>query len=125
MLVRHGGEPRRTLHDKYVAALREYIEYRFVGEYMDEQIKKETFYDLPWRYIAFATDFSEVFSLDPLAELQSLYYSKDTVKILVFVVVRHAQLELDGEQSTPECFVPVYENWCAFPNPPKRPSRAR
>ena len=81
------------------------------GEYMDEQIKKNTFYDLPWRHIAFATDFSEVFSLDPLHELQSLYYSKDTVKILVFVVVRHAQMELDGEQSSAEHFVPVYENW--------------
>ena len=92
-------------------ALREYIPYRFTGEYMDEQIKKGSFYDLTWRWIAFATDFSEVFSLDPLAELQSLYYSKETVKILVFVVVRHAMKELDGEQSTPEHFVPVYENW--------------
>jgi hypothetical protein len=55
--------------------------------------------------IAFATDFSEVFSLDPLAELQSLYYSKETVKILVFVVVRHAMQELNGDQSTPEHFV--------------------
>ena len=42
-------------------ALREYTPYRFMGEYMDEAIKKGSFYDLPWRWIAFATDFSEVF----------------------------------------------------------------
>ena len=55
--------------------------------------------------------------MDPLAELQSLYYSKETVKILVFVVVRHAQLELDGEQSSPENFVPIYENWYVRASP--------
>ena len=61
--------------------------------------------------MGFATDFSEKFSLDPLAELQSLYYSKETISILVFVTVRHAMLEIDGEQSTPENFIPAFENW--------------
>ena len=113
-LQRKCGETRCELGEKYITALHEYITYRFVGTYMDKHIKG-TFNDLPWCSLAFAIDFSEVFSLDPLAELQSLYYSKETVKILVIVTVRHAMLELDGEQSTPEDFVPVFENhfYCA------------
>ena len=48
---------RSELGEKYKQTLLDYISYRFVGQYMDRQIKG-TFADLPWLHIGFATDFS-------------------------------------------------------------------
>ena len=93
-LVRKVGYPVDEFMGMYSKALQKYVWFRFVGTYMDATIKP-VFADLPRGKFACAADYSEVFALEPLEQLQSQYYSTRTVRILVIVSVRHAVFELD------------------------------
>ena len=86
------------------------MKYLFVGLVMNAVIKGLTT-DLPQNALFWSMDYSEVFSLEPFEQLQSLYYSTQIVRILVIVTMRHAVRELDGEESTADNFIPVFENW--------------
>jgi hypothetical protein len=108
-LVRRTNESRRLFVASYRKSLCDYIYYRFIGRFMDDQIKP-TFGDVPRNKAAMAIDYSEVFGLDPLHQLQSQYFSRRSIRILVVVSVRHAVFEIDGEESASE-FIPVFENW--------------
>ena len=103
------GYPVDEFMDMYSEALQKYVWFRFVGTYMDQAIKP-VFADLPRGKFACAADYSEVYALEPLEQLQSMYYSTRTVRILVIVSVRHAVFELDEEESQDD-FIPVFENW--------------
>ena len=110
VMEKRENRPRRELAVLFFEAVKDYVPYQFVGLVMDAVIKGYT-KDLSWGQIFFSSDYSEVFTLEPMEQTQSNYYAQATVRILVFVVMRHAVYEVDGEESSPHDPKYVFEQW--------------
>jgi hypothetical protein len=101
---------RHELLFKFLNSCQEYVTYNFVGQVMDATIKGVT-RDLPPGKIFCSSDYSEVMKNEASEQLQSQYYALKTSRILVIVAMRHAVMEIDGEESTVEHPKYVYENF--------------
>ena len=73
---------------------------------------KNLIHSLPFGHTVCLHDYSENYRCSDRTEIQSSYFQKTEISIHVTILHRHAILELDDEDSTPESPVIVSEKNC-------------
>ena len=87
--------------DKFQSHIYKYIKHSHRFRWQDLEFKHSREVFEPGKILS-VVEFAENYTFDPQRETQSQYYHSNQVSIFVHVLYRHAQVSIDGRDSTPQ-----------------------